>query len=1550
MVSSPVPEGIAVVGMSGRFPKARNLEEFWRNLKDGIECVSFFSREDLITAGADTAGLDDPGFVNAGGVLDDIDLFDASFFGFSARDAEVMDPQQRIFLECAFHSLEDAGYDPETYDGLIGVFAGASLSSYLFDLYADPELVAMLDDFQVAIGNDKDHLATQVSYKLNLRGPSMAVQTACSTSLVAVCMACQSLLNYQCDIALAGGVSADASTSKGYFYQPGGILSPDGHCRVFDAAAKGTVVGNGAGVVVLKRLSEAIQDHDHIRAVIRGFALNNDGSQKVGYTAPSVAGQAQVIALAQAMARVDPETIGYVEAHGTGTELGDPIEMAALTQVFRARTRTKQFCAIGSVKSNIGHLDAAAGIASLIKTVLALENKALPPSLHFTQPNPAIDFANSPFRVAAKFSEWKSAGTRRAGVSCFGIGGTNAHVVVEEAPTTERTAHTRGCCVLQLSARTSSALDVMTNNLAEYLAAHSDADLANVAHTCDVGRKAFRHRRIVVCPDLDAAGAAKALADGDPRRVFTAVCEPKEKQIVYLFPGQGTQHINMAAGVYRSEPAFRREVDLCCELLRPRLGLDLRDLLYPADERRAETATALERTALTQPALFTVEYALAKLWMSWGFPPAAMIGHSIGEYVAACLAGVFSLEDALELVALRGQMMDKMPAGAMLAVALPEHAVLRILNDGLSLAAVNGPASCVVAGPILSVESLAEHLSQTGVPSQRLRTSHAFHSSMMGDVEGPFVRKVRTIGPKTPQIPFKSNVTGNWITTVEATDPAYWGNQLRQTVRFAEGLQQLCEVPDCILLEVGPGNTLSNLAKQQPTGAGKPITISSLPPSGESDSDLSSLLAARSKLWLHGVRGNPKAFYAHEQPRRVPLPGYPFERKSYWLAPSGQNESYDAGHDSSAKREVANWFYYPAWKPAAPADSSGPSETNSRNQRWLVFNDGEGIGSRLSRRLSERGEYVTTVVPGGNFERLDEKNYVIRPDEPADYRALLEGMTTGLPAMIVHLWSLSFLAARQSNNQVFEDSRTLGFDSLLCLMQALERYYAADSIRISVVSNEIQVVTGAEPLCPAKAIVLGLCKVIPQEYPNIRCQNIDVDFYGRGEETESRVAGELETELMFSPFAPAVALRKGRRWIQMFESVQLPEAEAPALRPGGVYLITGGLGKIGLVLAESLARMAQVKLVLTGRSHFPPRNEWQKWLRKDPTGQVSEKIGRLLQIEELGAEIVTFQADTADSDDMRMVVDEAEALFGPLNGIIHGAGDTSTYHSIGKTTRDAAGQQFRPKAAGLMVLDELLRGKDLDFVLLLSSLSSILGGLGLASYAAANIFMDALASQRNRESSVPWISVNWDAWEFPDGGEEGSGDSGILPSEGAEAFRRIVARSPRQVVVSVSDLQARLSQWVNGETGKAPESQVYGLAPQHSRPNHLTNPVVGARSEVENKLIEIWQQLLGVAPVGVFDNFFELGGHSLLAIQLISRIRETFRIEFAVHRVFEAPTIAELAESIQQDRTPAAENAETADILALVEHLSDSEIAALLDQEERVKGKSALMAEANGYD
>ncbi len=885
-------EGIAVVGMSGRFPGARSVGQFWQNLVNGVESISRF-REDELEYSIATPETKAQGqtFIRARGVLDDADKFDAAFFGIVPREAELMDPQHRLFLECAWETLENAGWDPEQFPGMIGLYAGLSINSYLlYNLCADRRFTAdfaaqfQTGNYHTLLGNDKDFLPTRVSYKLNLRGPSMAIQCACSTSLVAICQACTALSNFQCDMALAGGVSISFPQKRDYLYQEDSLVSADGTCRTFDAMARGTVFGHGVAIVLLKRLADAVADGDNILAVIKGTALNNDGSVKIGYAAPSVTAQADVIAMAQAAAGVDPETITYVEAHGTGTPLGDPIEVAALTQAFRAGgARRNGFCALGTAKTNIGHLDSAAGATGLIKTVLQLQHGMIPPLLHFSSPNPKIDFDNSPFFPAGKLLEWKRGPEpRRAGVSAFGVGGTNAHVVVEEAPARPPAAPSRPCQLLVLSARTQTALDQMTANLAAHLEGNPEICLPDVAYTLQKGRRRFNCRRICVCDG--AATAAAALRSGDPNRLPAASASGKRPPVVFLFPGQGAQYVNMGRQLYDTEPVFREQLDLCAEILTPHLKLDLRPLLYPPPERKDEVQKQLTQTGVAQPALFAIEYALARLWMSWGIQPAAMAGHSLGEYVAAVLAGVMSLEDGLAVLAARAQMMQSMPSGGMLSVRLPEIDLLPLLSGSLAIAVINSAKLAVVSGRHDELDALRARLEAKKVACKTLWTSHAFHSAMMDPIVEPFAHRVAEVKLSAAKIPIVSTLTGNWIEPLDWTQPDYWARQLRHTVRFADAGEIFVKRPDHVLLEVGPGQTLSNLIQQRPDREKKQLVIASMPPI-ENTEEAEALMTALGRLWLADVAVDWDGFYSRERRSRIPLPTYPFERRRFWVEP-----------------------------------------------------------------------------------------------------------------------------------------------------------------------------------------------------------------------------------------------------------------------------------------------------------------------------------------------------------------------------------------------------------------------------------------------------------------------------------------------------------------------------------------------------------------------------------------------------------------------------------------------------------------------------------------
>jgi len=1540
---------VAIIGMSGRFPGAKDIDGFWKNLRNGVESILFFSEQELEAAGVDSASIRAPNYVRAGAILDQADLFDASFFGFTPREAEILDPQHRVFLECAWASLEDAGYVAEAYPGSIGIYAGVGTNTYfLLNLASNRELLETVGGFQAAISNDKDFLTSRVAYKLGLTGPSVTVQSACSTSLVAVHQACQALLNGECEIALAGGVSIVTTGKRGYLYQEGGIFSPDGHCRSFDAQARGTVGGSGVGIVVLKRLANAIQDGDSVHAVIKGSAVNNDGSQRVGFTAPTVRGQAQVIGAALAMAEVEPDSISYVEAHGTATPLGDPIEIAALTQAFRARTSRRAFCALGSVKSNFGHLDAAAGVAGLIKTVLALKHREIPASLHFRQPNPEIDFAASPFYVNDKLSEWVTDGqSRRAGVSSFGLGGANAHVIVEEAATpVPQPGAPRSHRLLTLSAKNGEALATMAANLASHLRANQSLDLAEVAFTLQAGRNAFPSRLCLVASEpLEAAELLETL---DPSRVF--IGESAVSPVAFMYPGGGSQYPNMGFEIYRSQSAYRQEVDRCAELLRPLLGLDLRSVLYPSENNLEESRRRLTQTDLALPALFVTEYALTKLWMSWGIRPRALIGHSLGEYVAACVAGVFTLQDALALTVQRGRLLGGIAAtGKMLGVVLPESRLARWLKDGLSCAAVNGPNHCVLSGPERLIEDAARRLSECGIQIHHLQIDVAAHSELVEGIVPSLTEFVSALSLSPPQIPFLSNVTGTWIKSEEATDPRYWGRHLRQTVRFADGLRELRTAsPECLLLEVGPGQTLTSLARQQERRPEPGSELSSMRHPQDTQSDNAVLLTALGRLWIKGVSVDWPAFWAGQQRRRVPLPTYPFQRQRYWIEPAIPRDGRP-GLLPQRKTDVAEFFYIQSWRLTMPPPLTGVGALLEKPRRWLLFVDETGLGIRIAKALREQGQDVVTVEAGTHGHPLDPNVYVLDPRDGERYRELIGRLRAEnrIPETIVHLWSISG-NRRPDDGSFFQEAQDMGYDSLIFLAKALDSVVPNEAIRLEVIASQLAEVADTDDISPERASLLGPCKVIPQEYPSISCRCVDVvlphrDIHrdirremGTGPDPLDTLVAQLMAEFAADRSHPFVAYRGRQRWVQTFEPVRIDGAarRAREFRRNGVYLITGGLGRIGRQLSHYLAEKVQARLVLVGRTGIPPRNAWERWLVEyGEEDAVSIKIRSVQSIEQLGSEVLAIAADVGDEKEMGAAIDQALARFGAIHGIIHAAGTTSGPSircPIREIERQHSRSQFRPKVDGLYAIEKALHGKALDFCLLFSSNASVLGGLGFAAYSAANLFMEAFAAHRNRRSATPWISASWDGWPGAvDAATRSSIDQFALsPSEAFDAFERVVCTATvSQVVVSAGDLRDRFNIWLRRDSTHGSERM-----PVHPRPL-LRNQYLAPSNEAERHIAGIWGALLGIEKVGRYDNFFELGGHSLLATQVISRVRSTFHVDLPLRRMFEAPTVAELARAVSQALEQVPDAAGLERIVREIEALSEQNVEAMTGHE-----------------
>lgn len=1206
-------DGIAIIGMSGRFPGAKNIEQFWNNLKNGVESITFFTKEDALACGVSEEHLNDPNYVLAGGILDDVELFDAAFFGFNPREAATMDPQQRLFLECAYEALENAGYALNKYDFPVGVYAGANMSTYF--LYHLINEIGVQDDFALAIANDKDYLATRVSYQFNFKGPSITVQTACSTSLTAVAMACEGLLNYHCDMALAGGAAVKLPQKMGYLYQPGMIASPDGHTRPFDAKAEGTVFTSAVGVVVLKRLEDALRDGDRIDAVIRGIAVNNDGSDKVGFTAPSREGQAEVIAAAQNLAGIDPEEIGYLEMHGTGTALGDPIEVAALTNVFRERTQRKAFCAIGSVKGNIGHAVSGAGIAGLIKTVLALKHKQIPPSINFAIPNGKIDWETSPFYINTRLTAWESNGNRRiAGVSSFGFGGTNVHAVLEEAPIPQRSSASNDWQLLTLSAKTHSALEKICHNLAEFFRDHPEVNFSDAVYTLHVGRKEFEHRIALLCRNREEA-----------------------IKLLETWPNGGP---TVYAGMSRNQSGNAREIE--------------------------------------------------------------------------------------ELIA-----------------------------------------------------------------------------------------------------------------------------------------------------------TLSSNPKSKLTKLGK--------------------------LWVAGATIDWEAFYKGEKRLRVPLPPYPFERKRHWVEQYHRKESLTASTQKTARSgERKEWVYFPSWKRATSLRMD--EVAIQPEESWLVFTDQLFFHQCFIDYLKKKNIKVITVGKADRFQKIDDSSFLINPGAKENYRALLDEISkTGrYPRKILHLWNVTPVRSGSTRLEAYDQGQEDAFYSLLYLVQSLEFLGIKEKIRISIITNGLYSIAGESELYPEKATVLGPCKVIPKEYPDISCQSIDILLPEEEPQANERLIEMILAEITAGEPEFIVAIRESCRWLQFFEVLKVEtKNDTSPIREGATYLITGGLGGLGLAIAGYLAEKARVKLVLTRRSFFPDKQDWNRWLSShSKNNKTSTIIKRLMMIENSGSEIMTASTDVSDPEQMGQLIRVVERSFGKVDGVIHAAGiaDNSL---ISEKTGETAAKVLSPKVKGVLVLDELFKGRQLDFMVLFSSSSAVLGNAGFVDYCAANNFLDAYAHFNNRLANYYTVAINWDEWaEAGMAAESKARDrvkNKISLKQGLAWLDKIITLKPAaQVIVSPGDFLSMLENireyllvsW-------AGEPRLEAVV-ESNRPE-LPTPYVGPNNQTEAAIAEIWQRLLGVYPVGVNDDFFELGGHSLLAISFLSELAKEFQKNISLQNLYEKATVAELAAMLNEE-------------------------------------------------
>ncbi|MDA5282550.1 type I polyketide synthase [Streptomyces sp. Isolate_45] len=1173
---------VAIIGMAGRFPGAADPEEFWRNIAEGVESISRLSPDDLRAAGVEAEQLLDPHYVPAASILEEMDRFDAEFFGLTPMEASILDPQHRMLLECTQALFDNAGYDPDTLEQLTGVYVGVGFPSYLVNnVLTRPEIVQQVGMQKIFFAIDKGFAPTRISHKFNLTGPSIGVDTACSTSLVAIHQACRALLAYDCDLTIAGGASAVLPNGVGYTYHEGGIASPDGHCRAFDARAGGTVFGSGVGLVLLKRLEDARADGDHIWAVIRGSSVNNDGASKAGFTAPSATGQAAVIADALAFAEVPAQTVGYVEAHGTGTVIGDPIEIAGLTRAFSEKTDQRQFCAIGSVKTNVGHLDVAAGVSGLIKAVQTLRHAELPPTLHFERPNPAIDFDAGPFYVNTLRRPWPASDTpRRAGVSSFGIGGTNAHVILEEAPIREASGESRNEQLIVVSARSPEALERAARDLVTVFQEAGETALPDLAYTLSSGRRAYAHRRAFVC--ASRAQAISALEGARPETIVSGERKTDAPRVAFIFPGQGAQQLRMLAGLYEGEDAFRQEVDRCAEHTMGRLGVDLRELIYPSAATGERERARLDETWLTQPALFTVSLAMARVWQDWGVEPSVMLGHSLGEYVAATLAGVFRVEDALDLVVDRARAMNDLPPGAMLAISLDEPSLTPLLGD-CSLAAVNDPQQCVASGPHQAIEALEQRLSAQGVEYRRLRTSHAFHSSMLDDMARAFEARVAQVERNLPAIPVVSCLTGRVLDPSEICDPSYWARQMRGTVRFADAVRTIAEDPQHVFLEVGPGRTLTPMVRR--AGVDPLRIVTSGRGGSDARSDEGALLAALGSLYCAGVPVAWDAFWEGQRRHRLPLPGYPFERQRHWID-ADPKRSLLAAHTGEIPpvtgRDLQEPVHFaPGWRTASLDGAVAEASLRERGT-WLLAVDEDDFGWALAQRLVEADQSVVLVGSGAAFSASDE-GYVIDPSRPEDIDRLLDALEEQdrLPGSVV-------LTCATGEAEDFDAVQRDGLGRAAAWVHALAGRVTDAPIRLAVVSDRLHAVVAGDLPSVAKSTLSGFCRAAADDHPElaIACLDIKGNLSASAESVVMEVAAGLGDAV--------VAHREDARYTETYGP--LPEGPLDPVRETASLIVTDGFTGTSARLARHFAETHRSRLTLVGRQPVPDRAEWSHWL------------------------------------------------------------------------------------------------------------------------------------------------------------------------------------------------------------------------------------------------------------------------------------------------------------------------------------------------------------------
>lgn len=1477
---------IAIIGMEGIFPDAFNVREFWNNLKNGKEAVKKYSDEELIQNNIDIDILKKKNYVKSNCNIDlsSKEYFDSEFFRYNREEGELMDPQLRITHQLVWNALEDSCYNPSSYKGLIGLYIGSN-SNLNWEVYSLlQQEKTQVDGFTAQQLYNRDFFASRISYNLNLKGPSLHVQTACSTSLVAVHMACRGILTGECDIALAGGINILYTDKQGYLFKEGMINSPDGHCRAFDVDANGTIGGEGGGIVVLKRLKNALEDKDNIYAIIKGSAVNNDGDRKVGYAAPSIYGQVDVIKMAQKIARVEPESISYIEAHGTGTKLGDAVEVEALNLAFN--NNKKKHCAIGSVKTNIGHLNTAAGIAGLIKTILSLQNKQIPPSLNFKKPNPSIKFEEGPFYVNTEIKDWiTDIYPRRAGVSSFGIGGTNAHVILEEAPEINKSDSHSKYNLLLFSANSDRILEELKHRFIKFFEQNLDINLNSVAYTLQIGRNFFSKRQFIVADSVKEA--IRLLEESGDWNYDNHFSLNRNTKICFMFPGQGAQYKAMGADLYSNNKVFRDEVNKCLTIFKKYSTINLQHV-WIGEQDNDNKISDIDNTLYSQPILFIIEYSLGQLLIKLGLNPQIMIGHSLGEYVAACISGVFTLEEALRLIIKRSELMQTIPASSMISVGASINEIKPFLNNELSIAAINDTNSIVISGYTNAINKLKEKLAFKNISFIELKTSHGFHSPAVDSITEDFQIVLDSINYQDMGIPFVSNLTGDIANKNDIKSSKYWVKHLRETVRFYDGISKILMDENIIFLEVGPGKVLSSLLQNHESRTNKNITVNLLPDKRKNEDELFCFTKQLGHLWANGVSLNWNVFYAEKNVQRLSLPTYPYEKTKFPVNVNAYELIKSKFNKLKIDREdnINNWNYIVTWKKSLLPNNVNKGTDKVNN---IIFCDQLGFADRLFDKSKEN----IFVSIGKDFAKIENRNYTVNPRNIDNYKSLFNDLKKNsyVPQNVTHLWNVTNDINKSQWDQI-DYKLYLGLYSIVSIVQNIEFFFASESVKINVLVNKLHKIFPGDTIDPVKSMIIAAVQTIPKEYRNIECRAIEIETEKK-RQYKNAYLSLIKKEL--SRFVTGIVAYKAlTRWVPHIEKLNLHNEDATSFNEKSVCLLIGGLGGIGKIIAENMIERFNCKLIIIGRTELVNNlsgNEEQLVLQDDHRTKKCEDLQQLLNISE---KITYITANINNKEELKSKIESAEKEVGKVTDVIHAAGIADYDGMIYNRRIDTFEKLLAAKVYGIIALDEIFSQHQLNSFICFSSVSSIIAPFGQVGYSAVNGFLDAYCYFKDGQSTTRYKSIGWGEWNNIGMAKEAlekkreihSSNFAISKEDGIEAFYKSLSINYPHIIVTPLNIEAILKN----------ELEIFKLGNNRrdtSKVGTTEKEVIYTKdlSDVEHVLLQLWKGIINSKDIDVNNDFFEMGGDSLKAMSLFMAINKKFNVQIPLKLIYDLNTI-----------------------------------------------------------